>query len=119
MISRRGFLSFLGAAAVAAIDPDRLLWVPSRLISIPTPRKVRIGHVINVRRPPRFISTDGLAFKPQPLFDTHVSIVVNSDHLKRYTDNEILTGDIYVREVLAQFKSELVMRNFDKEFSLA
>lgn len=35
--SRRGFLSFLGAAAATAVlDPERLLWVPGKkLISIP------------------------------------------------------------------------------------
>lgn len=40
MTSRRGFLSFLGAAvASATLDPERLLWVPgSKVYSIPAPR---------------------------------------------------------------------------------
>jgi hypothetical protein len=38
-MNRRGFLSLLGiGAATAAVDPERLLWVPGRkLISIPKP----------------------------------------------------------------------------------
>jgi hypothetical protein len=41
MTSRRGFLA---ALAGAALDPDRLLWVPGRkLISIPTPRVYEFG----------------------------------------------------------------------------
>ena len=38
-VSRRGFLSFLGgAAAIAAVDPEKLLWTPGkRTISIPAP----------------------------------------------------------------------------------
>jgi hypothetical protein len=36
MINRRGFLSFIPAAAAIAADPERLLWVPGKkLISIP------------------------------------------------------------------------------------
>ena len=44
MNSRRGFLaSLISAGAVAAIDPERLLWVPGkRLISIPRPSFVSI-----------------------------------------------------------------------------
>jgi hypothetical protein len=39
-MNRRGFLSFLGAAAgTAVLDPERMLWVPgAKLISIPRPR---------------------------------------------------------------------------------
>ncbi len=39
MTSRRGFLSFLGAAvATATLDPERLLWVPgAKVYSIPAP----------------------------------------------------------------------------------
>jgi len=40
-VSRRGFLAAAGAAAVAAFDPERALWVPGkRLISIPARRPV-------------------------------------------------------------------------------
>jgi hypothetical protein len=39
MNTRRGFLGIIGAAmAVAALDPERALWVPGkRMISIPKP----------------------------------------------------------------------------------
>src|SRR5947199_7394371 len=38
-MNRRGFLGILGAAiAGAAYDPERALWVPGKLISIPKPR---------------------------------------------------------------------------------
>ena len=42
MTSRRGFLSFIGAAlASATLDPERLLWVPgAKTISIPEPRDI-------------------------------------------------------------------------------
>ncbi len=43
-MKRRGFLGMLGAAiAGATLDPERLLWEPGkRLISIPTPRLVKV-----------------------------------------------------------------------------
>lgn len=44
MPSRRGFLSFLGAAvASATLDPERLLWVPgAKVYSIPVVRYFRV-----------------------------------------------------------------------------
>lgn len=55
-MNRRGFLGFLGAAVVgAALDPEKLLWVPGRkLISIPPAPKVdafsllEIGDIIEI-----------------------------------------------------------------------
>lgn len=60
-LTRRGLLGLLGAAA---LDPERLLWVPgSKLISVP--RRVgpwtfgpMVGDTILVRRPIRFIPYD-------------------------------------------------------------
>jgi hypothetical protein len=42
--SRRGFLAMLGiGAAVATIDPERLIWQPGkRLISIPSDRQLKV-----------------------------------------------------------------------------
>jgi hypothetical protein len=46
-VNRRNFLA---ALAAAALDPERLLWLPgTKLISIPRP-----GRVINVTKPMRF-----------------------------------------------------------------
>src|ERR1041384_1526447 len=44
-MNRRGFFSALTAtAAMAAVDPERLVWVPHRkLISIPAPRPMTVA----------------------------------------------------------------------------
>lgn len=39
-MNRRGFLNLLGiGAATAAVDPERLLWTPTKKIFIPAPRQ--------------------------------------------------------------------------------
>ncbi len=55
-MNRRGFFSAIAAvAATAAMDPERLLWVPGKLISIPkalpslfvaTPEMFQLGDII-------------------------------------------------------------------------
>lgn len=51
-MNRRGFLSLFGAvAAAAALDPERLLWVPgAKVISIPKPRVITFepGDIITI-----------------------------------------------------------------------
>ncbi len=68
MLNRRGFFSTLAAvAATAALDPERLLWIPGkRLISIPepvfhgwaTPEFFSLGDIITFDRDPtRYVVT--------------------------------------------------------------
>lgn len=46
MMNRRGFLgAFLGAVAGATLDPERALWKPGKLISIPKPAGVSIRYI--------------------------------------------------------------------------
>lgn len=46
-MNRRGFLSFLGAAAASAtLDPERLLWKPGKLISIPTLQSIENSEAL-------------------------------------------------------------------------
>jgi len=46
-MNRRGFLGMIGAiATMAAVDPERLLWVPGKKhISIPKPQLIRLGDL--------------------------------------------------------------------------
>lgn len=67
MTSRRAFLASLaGAAAIAAADPERLVWTPGRrLISIP---RRKIGETIIVKRPVRFaFHRDAFALVAPPM----------------------------------------------------
>ena len=51
MIGRRGFL---GVLAGAVLDPERALWVPGKLISIPSGRqfapRMNVHHALQSRR---------------------------------------------------------------------
>ncbi len=71
MLNRRGFFSTLAAvAATAALDPERLLWLPGKkLISIPAaitvsgewtpPMRFEVGDVITIgKHPQTYIVTD-------------------------------------------------------------
>lgn len=89
-MTRRGFLGSLAVAASAfALDPERALWVPgAKTISIPRPASVRltrgpefkIGDTIMIRRPVRFIVSDGQALSGRPTaeFDRCTVTSVNS-----------------------------------------
>ena len=56
MNRRAFFVSLAALASTGALDPERLLWVPGRkLISIPKPAQFRVGDVILVRLPARFL----------------------------------------------------------------
>lgn len=62
-MNRRGFLSLLGlAAASAAVDPEKLLWTPGKLISIP-----KVGHL-----GPQYVKTRLIRFY-DPVNDIFVS----------------------------------------------
>jgi hypothetical protein len=51
-VNRRGFLgALIAGAAAAAVDPERLLWVPGRkLISIPAPRVAMVAEILRIRQ---------------------------------------------------------------------
>ena len=52
-MTRRGLIGALIGAAT--LDPERLLWVPGqRVISIPKPVPVKIGHTLYLRMPIRY-----------------------------------------------------------------
>jgi hypothetical protein len=65
--TRRGFLgALIAGAAAAAVDPERLLWVPGRkLISVPKPRVVFVEYVeltfdVAIHSKARLIEAEGL-----------------------------------------------------------
>ncbi len=90
-MNRRGFLGSLAAfAAACTVDPELGLWKPgAKLISIPKPRRLKIGDTIQVRRPQRFIARQGQAFQPQSIVPQFESLTI-SDHamLAKYRDFE-------------------------------
>ena len=54
-MNRRGLFAVLAGAVAAAVDPERLLWIPGRkLISIPKPATVFYFH--NVGIPPELFA---------------------------------------------------------------
>jgi hypothetical protein len=78
---RRGFLAML---AGAALDPERLLWVPGRkLISIPTPREYGhpefycdyiVGVQLTWSHDPQTGKTEVISSRPVPISEYRASI---------------------------------------------
>ncbi len=99
-LNRRGFFAALAAvAATAALDPERLLWLPrKKLISIPKPAAITIsgewtppmrfevGDVITIgKHPQTYIVTDtgpsltDVRFRPGPRFEGYRKAAMRPD----------------------------------------
>ena len=81
-MNRRGFIGALaGAFGLAAVDPEALLWAPSKkLISIPAPRfylsindfgertlgpaAEALANQLDLRMAMRFVGREGQAYRP-------------------------------------------------------
>jgi hypothetical protein len=72
-MNRRGFFAALaGALSTAAVDPERLIWTPGKLISIPAPRALVAGP--NLLLTPEFIAREWLrALKGNLVFADRVA----------------------------------------------
>lgn len=96
MINRRGFLSLFGAAAAtAAIDPERLLWVPgAKVISVPRviriDRSMRLGDTLFVRIPMRFTARQGPAYYPESITENRMAVTITPENMDYWSRAIIL-----------------------------
>ena len=99
-MTRRGFFSVLCGAAALAIDPDRLLWSPGKLISIP----IRTSLPVRYPLVSRYL-LDGVVY---PLNMTAMEmnatveddLVIFGEYARRIAQASHLAQEKFMREVI-------------------